>query len=46
MFEYKTMPLDKTRVLMMNGIYKLDVKDNDNEFIRYNDFLKHKTFYQ
>ena len=46
MFEYKTMPLDKTRVLMMNGIYKLDVKDNNDEFIRYNDFFKRKTFYQ
>lgn len=46
MFEYKTMPLDKTRVLMMNGIYKLNAKDNNDEFIRYNDFLKHKTFYQ
>ncbi|MGY2126774.1 hypothetical protein ACW9HJ_35535, partial [Nocardia gipuzkoensis] len=40
------MPLDKTRVLMMNGIYKVDGKDNNNEFIQYNDFLNHKTFFQ
>ena len=40
------MPLDKTRVLMMNGIYKVDGKDNNDEFIQYNDFLKHKTFFQ
>lgn len=46
MFEYKTMPLDKARVLMMNGIYKLDVKDNNNEFIQYNDYFEHKTFFQ
>ncbi|SUM72757.1 hypothetical protein [Staphylococcus hominis] len=46
MFEYKTIPLDKTRVLMMNGIYKIDAKDNNDEFVQYNDFLKHKTFYQ
>ena len=34
------MPLDKTRVLMMNGIYKVDGKDNND------DFLKYKTFFQ
>ncbi|MCT1482607.1 hypothetical protein M3C31_01925 [Staphylococcus hominis] len=46
MFEYKTIPLDKTRVLMMNGIYVIKNEDNNNDFIQYNDYFSQKTFFQ